>query len=191
MTNQEKLNLLKEKVCNCSKCPDLVLSRTQHVFGEGNPNTNLVFLGEAPGSSEDKSGRPFVGKSGKLLDIFIESIGLKREEVYILNCLKCHPEWNRNPTQEELKNCRPFLDLQIKVINPKIIVCLGNYAAQTLLGKQDSVNSLRGSWYNYGNARARVTFHPAFILRNPAEKTKAWEDFQEIQRELNNARRSS
>lgn len=184
MKNQQKLDLLKQKVCECSKCPELVNSRRQHVFGEGNPNARLVFLGEAPGRTEDETGRPFVGRSGQLLDVMLGNIGLKRDDVYILNVVKCHPDNNRAPYPEEATNCRPFLDLQLKIINPKIIVCLGLVAAKNLLHTQNPLNKLRETWYNHDRAKVRVTFHPAYLLRNPSAKTEAWRDFETIKKGL-------
>lgn len=186
MEKSEMLTLLKERVCQCEKCPDLVASRRQTVFGEGNPNSPIVFCGEAPGKNEDEQGRPFVGRAGELLNIIIEKCGWKREDVYV----KCHPDHNRVPTDEESANCRPFLDLQLKVINPKVIVCLGATAAQNLLKTKEAVSKLRNAWYNYNtgtvNAKVRVTFHPAYLLRNPAEKTKVWDDMQAVLAELKN-----
>lgn len=184
MHKREMLTLLQEKVCACSKCPELVNSRRQHVFGEGNPNADLVFLGEAPGRTEDETGRPFVGRSGELLNVMLENIGLRREEVYILNVVKCHPDNNRAPLPEEADNCRPFLDLQLKIIRPKIIVCLGLVAAKNLLKTQEPLNKLRNAWYNQANYKVRVTYHPAYLLRNPAEKSKAWADFEAIKKGL-------
>lgn len=184
MNKKDMLELLQEKVCRCEKCPDLVASRRQTVFGEGNPDAKLVLVGEAPGKTEDETGRPFVGKSGELLNIMLGNIGLKREDVFILNTVKCRPEHNRAPLPEEAANCRPFLDLQLKVINPKIIVCLGAVAAKNLLNTQNSLNKMRGTWYNHANYKVRVTFHPAYLLRSPSEKSKAWEDFEAIKRGL-------
>lgn len=186
MMKLEMLNLLREKVCGCKKCPDLVNSRIQTVFGEGNADAKLVFLGEAPGSTENQTGRPFVGRSGELLDIMMANIGLKREDVFILNVVKCHPEHNRNPFPAEVDNCMPFLDLQLKIIRPKIIVCLGAVAAKNLLKTSESLNKLRGLWYNHGNSKVRVTYHPAYLLRSPAEKTKAWDDFEAIKEGMKN-----
>jgi uracil-DNA glycosylase len=188
MLKTEKLELLQQKVCSCTKCPDLVASRTQTVFGEGNPNTRLVFLGEGPGKNEDQQGRPFVGKAGQLLDNIIQACGWKREDVFILNVVKCRPEHNRVPTPAEAANCRPFLDLQLKIIRPEIIVCLGATAAQNLLSTNISVTRLRGSWYDYINgdmkARVRVTLHPAYLLRNPKAKPDCWQDMQAVIEEL-------
>lgn len=190
MNKAKRLQLLNEKVCNCTKCPDLVSSRTRTVFGEGNPNSRIVFCGEAPGRTEDELGRPFVGRAGELLNILLNNCGLNREDVYILNIVKCRPEYNRVPTPQESKNCRPFLDLQLKTISPKIIVCLGATAAQNLLGVKTAVNNLRGNWFDYNNSKVRVTFHPAYLLRNPSEKAKAWDDFQVIKGELDNVHSS-
>lgn len=205
MTKLQMLKMLKDKVCQCTKCPELVASRKQIVFDNidyensdlnsqlakgGNPNADLVFLGEAPGRTEDEIGKPFVGKAGQLLDVLISNIGLRREDVYILNVVKCHPDNNRAPYPEEAANCRPFLDLQLKVIHPRIIVCLGGVAAQNLLNTKDGVNRLRGSWYNYANAKVRVTFHPAYLLRNPKEKQQAWADFGVIAEEYRNGNRA-
>lgn len=180
MNRRQMLDMLQEKVCACSKCPDLTASRTQHVFGTGNPDAKIVFLGEAPGKTEDETGVPFVGKAGEVLNVLLTNCGLKREDVYILNTVKCRPERNRVPYPEERANCRSFLDLQLKVIGPRVIVCLGATAAQSLLNTKESVNNLRGSWYNYATAKVRVTFHPAYLLRNPSDKKRAWEDFQVI-----------
>jgi DNA polymerase len=168
----------------------MLLSRSKVVFGEGNPNADIVFCGEAPGKTEDKEGRPFCGEAGRLLDNIIKACGWKRDEVYILNTVKCHPDNNRVPSQEEVANCRPYLDLQLKVIKPKIIVCLGATAAQNLLKCAEPVSKLRNSWYHYVNepvkAKVRVTFHPAYLLRNPADKSKVWDDMQEVLKELHN-----
>lgn len=190
MQKSEALELLSNKVCGCEKCPEMLLSRRRVVFGEGNPNATVVFCGEAPGKTEDKEGRPFCGEAGRLLDNIIKSCGWRRDEVYILNTVKCHPDNNRVPSPEEVANCRSYLDLQLKVINPKIIVCLGATAAQNLLKCAEPVSKLRNSWYHYVNgtvkAKVRVTFHPAYLLRNPADKSKVWTDMQEVLKELRN-----
>lgn len=174
------LEMVQEKIRQCTKCPELVQNRINTVPGEGNTNAKLVFIGEAPGATENQTGRPFVGKAGQLLDVLLENCGIKRDEVFILNTICCKPEHNRIPYHDEMANCRPFLDLRLKVIDPRIIVCLGATAAKSLLGETNSVNNLRNEWYNYGNARVRVTFHPSYLLRNPADKKKAWDDFQVI-----------
>lgn len=195
MQKIQMLQMLNEKVCNCTKCPDLVASRSRTVFGEGNHDTRVVFCGEGPGKTEDQEGRPFVGKAGQLLDGIIKSCGWKREDVYLLNAVKCRPEYNRTPWPQEAANCRPFLNLQLKIIRPDIIVCLGATAAQNLLGVTDGVNKLRNSWYNYTNgpvkAKVRVTFHPAYLLRNPDDKPKVWDDMKAVLAELTSSSTAS
>jgi DNA polymerase len=185
MNKSDMLELIGEKVCNCTKCPELTASRTQTVLGEGNPDADLVFVGEGPGKREDATGRPFVGDAGKLLDNILKACGLERESVYICNAIKCRPEYNRTPWPQEVQNCRSFLNLQMRVISPKVIVCLGNSAAQSVLETKDGVNKLRGSWYSHGTAKVRVTFHPAYLLRSPDKKADVWEDMQEVLRVLN------
>lgn len=172
------LELLKEKVLTCTKCPDLVQSRSQVVFSKGNPNTRVVFVGESPGSTEDREGHPFCGASGKLLDELIELCGWTRQDVYIINTVNCHPEWNRNPYPQEVKNCRSYLDLQLKIVQPDIIVCLGAVAAQNLLNTEQSVYQLRKDWHYYQGIKVRVTFHPAFILRKMHMKNNMLNDLQ-------------
>lgn len=178
------LDALREKVCQCTKCPELVESRIQPVFSEGNPNTRVVFLGESPGATEAKEGRPFCGESGKLLDKIIEECGWKRSDLFIINTINCHPEWNRNPFPDEVANCRPYLNLQLKIVKPEIIVCLGAVAAQNLLNTQQSVNALRDQWHLYNGIKVRVTFHPAFVLRKPHMKSKMLNDLQIVIDEL-------
>lgn len=184
MTNEQKLKLLAEKVSVCQKCQELVENRTQTVFGEGNPNSKIVFIGEAPGKNEDENGVPFVGKAGQLLTNILASCGLKREGIYILNILKCRPPGNRTPTDQECENCRPFLELQLKIVNPTFIVCLGAVAANNILKRKEGIGRLRGSWFKYENppvnASVICTFHPAFLLRNPAAKKEVWEDMQTL-----------
>ena len=184
MNKSDMLQTLEEKVCDCTKCPELATNRTNTVFGEGNPDADLVFVGEGPGKREDATGRPFVGDAGKLLDNILAACELNRDEVYICNAIKCRPEYNRTPWPQEVQNCRPFLNLQLRVIKPKVIVCLGNAAAQVVLEKE-GVNKLRGTWYSLGTAKVRVTFHPAYLLRNPEKKSEVWEDMQEVLRVLN------
>lgn len=185
MNKSDMLELIGKKVCDCTKCPELVNSRTQTVLGEGNPDADLVFVGEGPGKHEDATGRPFVGDAGRLLDNILKACELERESVYICNAIKCRPEYNRTPWPQEVANCLPFLKLQMKVISPKVIVCLGNSATQAVLGRNDGVNKLRGSWYEYGRAKVRVTFHPAYLLRNPGKKSDVWDDMQEVLKVLN------
>jgi DNA polymerase len=184
MNKSEKLNLIADKVCNCQKCPMLVENRNKTVFGSGNPDAKIVFMGEAPGQNEDKQGLPFVGRAGELLTNMIVACGLSREEVYILNALKCRPPNNRPPTPEESSNCRPFLELQLRVIKPKFIVCLGNSAAQSLLQMPVSISSIRGTWFDYKNdvvdAKVICTYHPAYLLRQPSAKSDSWNDMQKL-----------
>lgn len=174
------LDTLKEKVCQCTKCPDLNEIRTNYVFGEGNQNSSVIFIGESPGSKENETGRPFVGKAGELLDELFKNCNIKREEVYILNTIKCHPENNRNPYPTEIENCRPYLNLQLKIINPKIIVCLGLIAAKNLLKTDEPLNKLRNKWFEYNQAKVLVTYHPSFILRSPSFRPKIESDFTKI-----------
>jgi DNA polymerase len=176
------LNELNGIVGKCTKCP-LAETRTNIVFGEGNPNAKLVFVGEAPGADEDAQGVPFVGKAGQLLTRIIEAIELKRSDVYICNILKCRPPKNRTPSSMEIECCLPHLMKQLEAINPRIICALGNVAAQTLLNTKSPMNRLRGRFHNYGNSLLMPTYHPAALLRNPAYKRSVWEDVQIIQRE--------
>ncbi len=180
----EKFVKLKQTVHNCTKCSELAAKRKNVVFGSGNPNAKLVFVGEAPGQDEDIQGLPFVGKAGQLLTKIIESIGQSRESVFICNVLKCRPPGNRNPIPQEISNCEPYLIDQINLIQPKIICALGTFAAQTLLKTEDKISSLRGRFYDYHGSKLLCTFHPAYLLRNPEEKRKVWEDMKMIRAEL-------
>jgi len=175
----ETLEELKEAVISCTECA-LSRSRRNPVFGEGSPSAKLMFIGEAPGLQEDIQARPFVGKAGTLLTKIIEAIGLKREDVYIANCLKCRPPQNRNPFPLEIVACREFFMKQIKIINPKVICCLGKFASQTVLMSEDSISRLRGKFYNFENIKVMPTFHPAYLLRNPQDKRLVWEDMKKI-----------
>lgn len=175
---------LREKVTPCVKCPELVSTRTQTVFGGGSVNAKLMFVGEAPGADEDEQGLPFVGRAGQLLTKIIESIGFTREQVFIANVLKCRPPGNRQPTPDEIANCSPFLKAQIEIIQPQIICALGSFAAQTLLQTTVSISQLRGKFFDQGNHRVICTYHPAYLLRNPGEKRAVWEDMKMIKREL-------
>lgn len=177
--------LLKELsavVEGCAKC-SLASTRTNVVFGQGNPNAKLVFVGEAPGADEDAQGLAFVGRAGQLLTKIIGAINLKREEVFICNILKCRPPGNRAPTSAEIECCIPYLMKQLNAIKPKIICALGNSAAQTLLNTKSPMNRMRGRFHNFGNAIFMPTYHPAALLRNPEYKKAVWEDVQMIQRE--------
>ncbi len=178
-----------EKVCQkalaCTLCKELASTRKNVVFGSGNIHARLMFVGEAPGQEEDEQGLPFVGAAGQLLTKIIESIGLKREEVYIANTLKCRPPKNRTPKPEEIEKCRPFLEKQVELIRPAIICALGTSAAQTLLKTEETISKLRGKFFDYQHgSRLICTFHPAYLLRNPAEKRTVWEDMKMIKREL-------
>jgi DNA polymerase len=168
---------------DCSRCKLHALGRRQVVFGVGNPNADLMFVGEAPGADEDIQGIPFVGRAGQLLTKIIEAIGLRREDVYIANVIKCRPPQNRNPEQDEVDTCEPFLFQQVDAIRPKVIVALGTFAARTLLRTLDPISRLRGRVYEYRGAKLIPTFHPAYLLRNPASKREVWEDMK-IVREL-------
>lgn len=185
MTKSEKLNLIAEKISQCQKCPELANCRTQTVPGNGNAEAHIVFCGEAPGMTEDQKGVPFCGKSGTLLTNILAACELSREKnVFITNICKCRPPGNRTPTPDESKNCRGFLDLQLKVIAPKFIVCLGSTAAQNLLGITTPITQIRGKWHEYQGIRVLPTYHPAFLLRQPKYKAEVWRDFQLLLKEI-------
>lgn len=173
------LAALAQDVAECRQCP-LEKNRTQAVFGEGNPAAQLVFIGEAPGAEEDRQGRPFVGEAGKLLTKIIESIGLTREGVYICNVLKCRPPGNRNPSPEEIAACRPHLEKQLSLLQPKLICALGTFAAQALLDTQEPIGRLRGRRFEYRGIPVIPTFHPAALLYHPQNKRPVWEDMKQI-----------
>ena len=175
------LKELNEQICTCMKCP-LGSTRKKFVFGVGNPNADIVFVGEAPGADEDAQGEPFVGRAGQLLNKILEAIQFKREEVYICNILKCRPPNNRDPLPEEVDACEPHLWKQLELLNPKIIVCLGRIAAQTLLRSTETLGNLRGKVHNYRGIKLVVTYHPAALLRNPNWKKPTWEDVQWIRK---------
>jgi uracil-DNA glycosylase len=163
---------------DCSRCKLHTLGRRQIVFGVGNPDADLMFVGEAPGADEDVKGEPFVGRAGQLLTKIIEAIGLRREDVYIANVIKCRPPQNRNPEPDEVDTCEPFLFQQIDAIKPKVVVALGSFAARALLRTQDPISRLRGRVYEYRGAKLIPTFHPAYLLRNPSSKKEVWEDMK-------------
>ncbi len=179
-SNESALERLREIVLRCTKCDDLVRNRHSVVFGAGDLKAKLVFVGEAPGAEEDRQGLPFVGRAGQLLTKMIESIGLKREEVFIANVLKCRPPGNRPPQPQEIENCEPYLVKQLELIHPKIICALGTFAAHTLLKTMTPISALRGKIHDYHGTPLICTFHPAYLLRNPAEKRKSWEDLKKI-----------
>lgn len=178
------LAALRREIQACTRCP-LHQSREHAVPGEGNPRADVLFLGEAPGASEDKAGRPFVGPSGQLLDrILAGAMGLQRSDVYIANVAKCHPPGNRNPEPDEVAACLPFLVRQVALVRPKVIVCLGRVAAQNLLGSDESVSKLRGRDLMHDGIPVVVTWHPAYLLREPAAKRDTWEDIKRVNRLL-------
>ncbi|HLA84496.1 MAG TPA: uracil-DNA glycosylase [Thermoguttaceae bacterium] len=183
-SRQAELNVIQQKVAACVRCAELAETRTQTVFGVGNPAARLVFLGEAPGADEDRQGIPFVGRAGQLLTKIIEACTLSRDDVYILNILKCRPPGNRNPLPQEAENCREYLDGQLAVIRPEFIVCLGAVAARNLLKTEASIGQMRGKFYRHNDIRVLCTYHPAYLLRNPAAKRDVWEDMQLLMREM-------
>jgi len=178
------LRVIREDIGDCTRCVLHKQGRKQIVFGVGNPTADLMFVGEGPGADEDEQGEPFVGRAGQLLNKMIEAMGLKREEVYIANVVKCRPPGNRTPERDECDTCSPFLYRQIDVIKPKAIVALGAVAAKNLLGLNDTMANMRGSWYDYRGTQLRVTYHPAYLLRDPRQKGEAWKDLQEVMKYL-------
>jgi uracil-DNA glycosylase len=182
--SEEALIALRADIGDCARCKLHGLGRRQIVFGVGNPDADLMFVGEAPGADEDEQGVPFIGRAGQLLTKIIEAINLKREDVYIANVIKCRPPQNRNPEPDEVETCEPFLFRQIEIIKPKVIVALGKFAAQTLLRTLDPISRLRGKVFEYRGARLIPTFHPAYLLRNPASKREVWEDMKLVRRLL-------
>ena len=174
---------IRKELGDCQRC-SLHEARNNLVFGEGNPNADLVFVGEAPGADEDLQGRPFVGRAGQLLTKIINAMGLTREEVYICNILKCRPPGNRNPRPEEIRACEPFLIEQIRVIKPEVICALGTFAAHILLNTDVPISQLRGKFHSYQGIKFMPTYHPAYLLRNPGAKKQVWEDAQMIMKVL-------
>ena len=174
---EEALKKLREEIGDCRRCR-LAEGRTRLVFGEGNPDARLMFIGEAPGAEEDRQGRPFVGKAGELLNRLIEKMGLGRGDVYIANTVKCRPPNNRKPMEDEIKTCKPFLDKQIEIIGPKVIMTLGDVATKALLGDVGSISKVRGKTYRYKGLPLVPTFHPSYLLRNPKSKWLTWNDAQ-------------
>ncbi len=179
-----RLRELQQRVSTCTRCPVLVQSRTQTVFGVGNPDARLCFVGEAPGADEDRLGEPFVGRAGQLLNKMIEAMGLRRSDVYICNVIKCRPPQNRTPDLTEVRNCADFLDEQLNIIQPEFICALGSVAAKRLLGPATALSKARGRLFHYLGAKVIVTYHPAYLLRNPNAKRDAWADLQMLMREM-------
>jgi len=180
----QALKLIREDIGDCTRCRLHKQGRKQIVFGVGNPTADLMFIGEAPGADEDLQGEPFVGRAGQLLNNMIKAMGLEREQVYIANIIKCRPPGNRTPERDECETCSPFLMRQIEVIKPKAIVALGAVAAKTLLAINAPMSDLRGRWYDFRGTKLAVTYHPAFLLRDPRQKKEAWKDLQMVMREL-------
>jgi uracil-DNA glycosylase family 4 len=178
------LQELRDHIGDCRRCK-LHSGRTHMVFGIGNPTARLMFVGEGPGRDEDLKGEPFVGRAGQLLtDIITKGMGLRREDVYIANVVKCRPPQNRNPEPDEVASCEPFLKKQIELIRPEIIVALGKFAVQTLLQSKVPITRLRGNWHTYMGIKLMPTFHPAYLLRNPADKKLVWEDIKKVMKEM-------
>jgi uracil-DNA glycosylase family 4 len=174
----QALRVLHQQVAGCTKCVELAASRTTTVFGAGPPDARICFFGEAPGADEDASGEPFVGKAGQLLTKIIEACGLRREDVYILNVLKCRPPGNRVPAVDEVANCRGYFEQQFTTIQPAYICCLGTSAAQALLQTAEPIGKLRKRWFSSGSAKVICTYHPSYLLRNPAAKRDVWDDMR-------------
>ncbi|MCL5035027.1 MAG: uracil-DNA glycosylase [Bacteroidetes bacterium] len=177
----DSLATLDSRVSGCKKC-QLGSTRKNFVFGVGNPNSKLVLIGEAPGADEDEKGEPFVGRAGQLLNKILAAVQLRREDVYICNILKCRPPNNRDPIPDEVEACEPFLKKQLEIIKPKLILCLGRIAGQTLLKTNVTLTELRNNIYLYEGIKVMVTFHPAALLRNPNWKRPAWEDVQKMRK---------
>ncbi|QRK13971.1 uracil-DNA glycosylase [Archangium violaceum] len=173
------LDEIRRELGDCRRCK-LCSGRKNIVFGSGNPRAELVFVGEGPGADEDVQGVPFVGAAGQLLTKMIEAMGYRRDDVYICNVVKCRPPNNRNPEPDEVTACEPFLRAQLRAVQPKAIVALGKFAAQTLLRDSTPITRMRGNWREYEGIKLMPTFHPAYLLRQPAEKKKAWEDLQQV-----------
>ena len=178
------LRLIREDIGDCTRCRLHKQGRKQIVFGVGNPRAELMFIGEAPGADEDEQGEPFVGRAGQLLNNMIKAMGLRREEIYIANIIKCRPPGIRTPERDECETCSPFLMRQIEVIGPKAIVALGAVAAKTLLAINAPMSELRGRWYDFRGTKLAVTYHPAYLLRDPRQKKEAWKDLQMVMKEL-------
>jgi uracil-DNA glycosylase family 4 len=177
------LQTIREDIGDCIRCK-LHRGRTKIVFGDGHPQAKLLFIGEGPGRDEDLQGLPFVGRAGKLLTQMIEAMGLKRSDVYICNVVKCRPPENRAPEKDEVAACSPFLFRQIDLVAPQVIVCLGSIAAQTILETTRGISQFRGQWLEFRGRKLMATYHPAYLLRNPAAKSEVWKDLQKVMAEL-------
>jgi uracil-DNA glycosylase len=183
----KSLDELRAAIGDCQRCK-LGAGRTHLVFGIGNPRAKLMFIGEGPGRDEDLQGEPFVGRAGQLLtDIITKGMGLKRDDVYIANVVKCRPPENRNPEADEVASCEPFLKRQIELVRPEVIVALGKFAVQTLLQTKAPITQIRGRWHRYHGIKLMPTFHPAYLLRNPGDKKLVWEDIKKVIQEMRGA----
>lgn len=180
----ETLQSVAACVAGCRRCTELAETRTQTVFGVGDPNARVMFIGEAPGADEDRTGEPFVGRAGQLLNKIVEACGWSRDEIYICNILKCRPPGNRNPDPAEAANCREYLDAQIETVAPEYIVCWGSIAAKNLLDSKESIGRMRNKFFTYGQSRVLCTYHPSYLLRNPAAKKDVWADMKLLMREM-------
>ena len=180
----EQLTVLQGEVAACTMCTELAGRRKNTVFGVGNPAAELCFLGEGPGADEDRIGEPFVGQAGQLLNKIIAACKMAREDVYILNTVKCRPPGNRNPNESELENCWPFAIRQLEILQPKFICCLGSVAAKTLLKSKQSIGRMRGQFFPYRGSQVMVTYHPAYLLRNPTAKKQVWEDMKMLMSQM-------
>lgn len=181
----DSLELLQQEIAGCQRCQELACTRTQTVFGIGSSRPRLCFFGEAPGADEDRTGEPFVGRAGQLLtDIIEKGMQLRRSDVYILNVLKCRPPGNRVPTDEEMENCREYFERQFALLKPEFICCLGATATRALFGSFPTLGAMRHKWFDYRGAKVMVTYHPSYLLRNPAAKKDTWEDIQMLMREM-------
>lgn len=179
MSKQEELQKLSKEIASCKQCP-LWKTRNNTVPGEGNPDADIVFVGEGPGATEDETGRPFVGRAGKLLDNMIKSMDLDRNDVFILNIVKCRPPGNRKPYDEESEKCKPYLKRQLQILQPKVIVALGGTAVENLCGKGLGITKRHGNWEEYEGVEVMPTFHPSYLLRSPKMKDVAWHDLQKV-----------
>jgi uracil-DNA glycosylase len=184
MDRPAALRAIRDEIGDCVRCPLHKQGRKQIVFGVGNPNAEIMFVGEAPGADEDEQGEPFVGRAGQLLNNMIKAMGIQREDVYIANVIKCRPPANRTPEPAECEVCSPFLLKQIDVIQPKVIVALGAVASRALLGLNQPMSQLRGQWHDFRGYPLAVTYHPAYLLRDPRQKAAAWQDLQMVMTRL-------
>ncbi len=179
-----RLNELRQAVTECTRCPELSSCRTQTVFGTGSPSPRLCFLGEGPGADEDRLGEPFVGRAGELLNRIISACEMRREELYILNTVKCRPPGNRNPLDKEVSNCREYFEQQLEILQPEFICALGTVAAKALLNTGESLGRMRGRFFDWRGSKVIVTYHPAYLLRTPEAKAKTWEDMQMLMKAM-------